>query len=155
MDWTDILFTESMNTNVPVRVTTDDYTVFETLFTVAGHQYMFSAVRGRKDSEISFHRKVKNPDMLGGTDSEWDVTNDLSLKDTLKVFAGVKSSLDKWVKREREARRDLIFYFTSKADEASRMKLYDKFAKLLSKKMGLHLQKGSWYNEIRYDFQDA
>lgn len=72
-------------------------------------------------------------------EGEWqfDVLGDMSAKDTLAVFSGVKKGLEMWVRSMKKNDLPLNFFFTSKSVEASRSKLYDKFAKIIARKLKL------------------
>jgi hypothetical protein len=80
--------------------------------------------------EVSFSRWFKN---------EWqfDTLSNMSTREALTVFSGVKKCMDLWVKSMRRQDEPLDFFFTAKSAEASRSKLYDKFAKNIAKTLKL------------------
>lgn len=120
--------------------------------------------------EISFARIEIGGD--GGTDMSaalkslnfkviHDLQGDMDMKSSLKVFSGVRKSLEMWLKHAdmenekklgKEGRHLLTFYFTGKIEEFSRNKLYDKFAKVIAKKLNFKMKKGQAFGENRWDF---
>jgi hypothetical protein len=83
---------------------------------------------------------------VDGTSYDMNLLGDLNAKQTLTVFSGVKSAVMKWI-GERDP---VAFYFSAKEDEGSRVKLYDKFAKIMGKKLGYSLKKSSGSDGIKY-----
>jgi hypothetical protein len=156
--WTELL--ELMTSNIPVHVTTQNSHVrgmetFGTEFIVKtpneNFLYSFDAFNSSYGWEISFARVIKGGGMELATH---DVTNDMDMKASLKVFSGVKGSMELWLKWEEKniADDDLRFYFTGKEDELSRGKLYDKFAKLIAKKLNFKVKKGIKGGEFIWNF---
>ena len=128
----DILLTEIMNTKVNVKVTDDSVEdgEYTTRFAVGEKIFFFNAAISDFDLwEVSFTRMIDNSKLV------FSVLNDLDLKETLAVFSGVKKSMEMWIKAMDKAGEPLEFVFTSKQEESSRAKLYDKFAKTISKKL--------------------
>jgi hypothetical protein len=155
--WIELL--ELMNTKVPVSVIVDDVygDGFETEFKAGGDNYHFAAFLAFENAgdgdefEITFSRLNLGS---GPTKALFDVLGDKNLADTLAVFSGVKTSLLKWLKRvEQEERANFTFYFSAKTKEASRAKLYDKFAKLIAKKAKAKLTRKTAGKAIYYNFQ--
>jgi hypothetical protein len=146
--WTELL--ELMTSNIPVRVTTQNSHVrgmetFGTEFIVKtpaeNFLYSFDAFNGTNNGwEISFARIIKG----GGMElASHDVTSDMDMKASLKVFSGVKKSMEMWLKWEKEniSDDDLRFHFTGKVGEEKRAKIYDKFAKSIAKRLKLKFKK--------------
>ena len=156
--WTEIV--EIMDTDVPVKVTWSDQEGFETDFKVAGKEYHFSAMADDSEEveyEIGFSRIGKNK--TGKLEANFDVIGDMGMKETLAVFSAVKTSLMKWLKLYT-SHKDYgkpgfslpIFYFSAKVSEASRMKLYDKFAKMIAKKLKISWDKDTRGKNTYYTF---
>jgi hypothetical protein len=120
--------TELFNTNVPVKVdgTWPTRSSYLTSFYVNDMKFVWSAKPSEGVIEISFVR------IPGG----YYALNDLDLKDTLAVFSGVKKSFELWHKwYEKEIGPIDIFKFAANENESSRVKIYQKFAKQVAKKM--------------------
>jgi hypothetical protein len=125
---------------------------FETDFAAAGDKYHFAAFLDDTEAnefEITFSRLN-----VGSKKALFDVLGDRSLADSLAVFSGVKKSLEKWLKRmSDEEHLGFKFYFSAKTTDASRIKLYDKFAKIIAKKAKAKLTRRSAGKSIYYNFQ--
>jgi hypothetical protein len=86
----------------------------------------------RTGYEVSFSR-------FSGGEWHFDTMSDLSTKDTLTAFSGIKKSMDMFIAALKTKGIPLDFYFSSKKKEASKKKLYDKFAKIIASKLKLKL----------------
>jgi hypothetical protein len=157
--WIELL--ELMNTKVPVSVIVDDLygDGFETEFKAGGDNYHFAVFLAFENDgdgdefEVTFSRLNLGS---GPKRALFDVLGDKNLADTLAVFSGVKTSLIKWLKRmeqEGESEDGFRFYFSAKTKDASRAKLYDKFAKIIAKKAKAKLTRSSAGKAIYYNFQ--
>ena len=149
-----------MTSNVPIRIIGKNLNrgQFATEFSVNDYKYEFNAFNTATPLtpdiggwEISFAR------MQGNDILSHKLSGDLDLKATLKVFSGVKKSIEawvKWLKTESDFQDDdLHFYFTGKAEEASRVKIYNKFAKQIAKSLKLKVTKSMWFGEFKWEFK--
>lgn len=157
INWTELI--ELMSSNVSVKVTDDDVLSgqFRTAFTVNDEKFEFIADTSYSEWEIAFVR------LEGGKSGQHQINalGDFDLKSTLAVFSAVKKSMDLWLKAI-QAEDDyfidaygedyLEFFFTSKSEEQSRSKLYDKFAGKIAKTMKMKLKKTASGKETVYYF---
>ncbi|RKX20221.1 MAG: hypothetical protein DRP51_06075 [Candidatus Zixiibacteriota bacterium] len=162
--WPEILLVELMNSNIPVKVTSKNPNEFVTEFIVEtpdeNFLYSFVGVKTRgvmPEWELSFAR-IRSAS--GIELAVHALLSDMDMKASLKVFSGVKKSMEMWLKHadetnplgKKEGWGFLKFYFTGKKEEDSRSKLYDKFAKVISKKLKFKFRKGTAFGEFRWDF---
>ena len=149
-NWTEII--ESLDSKVKVKAHNDIDLMgeFETEFFVGPMEFRFTAEHGQGGDVrwlIVFSRRG-----FGLIGSSFDVLNDLNLKQTLKVFSGIKKSMELFVKAVNKSDTDLAFWFSAKAVEKSRVKLYDKFAKQLAKKYKMTVGISNVDGEKVYNF---
>jgi hypothetical protein len=156
--WTELI--ELMDAPVSIRIIVDDLfgDGFETTFEAAGDTYHFAAFlesdpeTRNYEFEITFSRfDLKQK---GRGKAKFDVLGDRDLAATLAVFSGVKKSLEKWLARmEEEWVTNFKFYFSARIREKSRIKLYDKLAKLIARKAKAKLTRKGSAQSIYYSFQ--
>lgn len=112
--------------------------LFQTEFYVDGKEFEFTAKE--KSPPIipaEYETKAWEIVFVRWTDGRpsMDMLGDLDNKQVFEAFSGIKKSLQMWVKDMEKHDEPLNFYFSSKIKEASRAKLYDRFAKQISKKL--------------------
>ena len=146
--------TELFDTKIKLNVTTNDSSRFAAFFSVP-------AEAEAEDFEFFFSATKVGEDHLG---DEWDIIflranapegsdsigtfNDMTAKETLVTFSGVRAALMKWYNSQKPD----TFAFTAKSSEGSRVKLYNKFAKLIAKKLNLKMISGPKGRTIKYLF---
>ncbi len=146
-----ILMTELFDSKIPVKLVLDKDEDFEAKFEIPATdptKYPFKFgfyAHVVKDNmwEVSFSR-------LGGIrGSSIDLLGDMDTKETLATFSAVKKSTFFWLKSNKPSK----FMFSAKTSEKSRVKLYDKFAKIIAKKAGYKIEKShSAFGEDVYTF---
>jgi hypothetical protein len=136
---------ELFNTNIPVKTTWQSPEDWASEFEVAGNTYEFNAQydQGFKFWDINFQNMTSI-----GTGYEIEGGGN-----ALAVFSGVKKSMEKFLKKYEPEK----FSFTSKFSERSRVKLYDKFTKMIAKRFKYKTKKtleaGSGADiEVTYQF---
>jgi hypothetical protein len=133
-------------------VTTDSGEVFSAFFYVPAEksdnvfEFQFVATLVGEDNpwELLFLRVQSKP----GGGSAIAVFNDLTAKETLAVFSGVKAALMKWYNSQKPDH----FAFSAKSNEKTRIKLYDKFAKIIAAKLKFKMISGTLKSNKRYVF---
>ena len=146
----DIILQELFDTKIKVSVSTNNSSSFTAFFYVPAEngnlfEFFFSATKVGEEFpwEIVFVRA----NAPAGTDSI-GVFNDMTAKETLATFSGVKTALMLWYKSQKPD----AFAFTAKSTEGSRVKLYKKFAKLIAKKLKLNMISGAAGSNERFVF---
>jgi hypothetical protein len=162
--WTEIV--ELMDTDIAVKQSRIRKKIpgikpFETKFKVNGMKFVFvaSPVGGGRGNNLSDQIQMEivfyrvSPDNSRGTlvADQYDVLNDLNMKQTLAVFSGVKKSLNLYIKNNP----GIDFFFTSKSIDATRTKLYDRFAKNIASGYKLNLDRQISGGVIIYSFQHS
>ena len=152
-----IILNELFDSKIKLNVTEDNAHKFSAFFKVPMEnkedffEFQFTADKGvwngpNQDEdmwEILFLRSYHAPgaDAIG-------LFGDMTSKETLATFSGVKAALLKWYNSQKPD----YFSFTAKSDEKSRVKLYNKFAKIIAKKLNLKLVTGKVRSNDKYVF---
>jgi hypothetical protein len=144
-----------MDTPVSIKITQNDpYGYgFETEFEAGGEKYLFAAFLDdseEQEFEVAFSRYITKAN--GRRSSKFDVMADMDIKSALAVFSGVKKSLEAWLHTNEMQVKPPIFYFSAKELDASRVKLYDKFAKMIARKTKFKLERKSHGKQVFYSF---
>jgi hypothetical protein len=145
-----------MDTPVSIKITQNDpYGYgFETEFEAGGEKYLFAAFLDdseEQEFEVVFSRVYRLP-TSGRLSTKFDVMADMDIKSALAVFSGVKKSLEAWLHTNEMQVKPPIFYFSAKELDASRVKLYDKFAKMIARKTKFKLERKSHGKQVFYSF---
>jgi hypothetical protein len=158
--WSDIILNEIFNTKIPIRVSQDSNKQFVAWFEIPAEDQ----VRGSGDFSFQFYASRATEEdpwevlflrVQGGEFAvakpgfgSIDVLGDMTTKETLATFSGVKTAMMKWVK----SRKPDVFAFTAKSAETSRVKLYKKMAKLITKKINYKMISGTTKGAERFLF---
>lgn len=144
--------TEKINLNKPVNVTQNDNTNWESKFTVGKEKYEFSAFSFEWfDSKLPEHQDIRKWEIqfeTSGDSADIHQTGRQGPK-ALEVFSYVASSFAKFIKDKHPK----YFEFGADKDEPSRIKLYDRLAKMVAKKFKYKLAMGSSYGDKEYYFE--
>jgi hypothetical protein len=153
------ILTELFDTKVRLNVTADTSYAFSAFFYVPAEKsdniFEFQFIANKASNTLSFGDDVDEPWELlflriggPGGGSGIGLFNDLTAKETLSVFSGVKSAMMKWYKSQKPT----YFAFVAKSTETTRVKLYDKFAKIIAAKLKLTMNSGFLKSNKRYIF---
>jgi hypothetical protein len=144
---------ELFDTKIKLNVTTSNASSFSAFFYVPAEdgnlfEFQFSATKVGEEFpwEIIFLRIISQS--KPGDKQALDVFNDMTAKETLATFSGVKKALLLWYNSQKPD----AFAFTAKSTEGSRVKLYKKFAKLIAKKLKLNMISGAAGSNERFVF---
>jgi hypothetical protein len=134
--------TELLDTKVKLKIENTDRD-FNTFFNAGGYNYGFYSHLFKTANiwGIVFSR-------FSGAGEVTDMLNDLDSKAVLKVFSAVKQSMKNFVKEKNPEQ----FFFSAKTEESSRVKLYDRFAKIMSKELKMKFIKRDTAGEFKYTF---
>jgi hypothetical protein len=132
---------ELFDTKVPIKIISSDKWMHKYGFEINELEYIFMAVK------LSMSDKWTISFLLGGEDSLGSV----EIEDTghaPQVFAAVSQCLKMFIKKAKPPR----FMFTAK--ERSRIKLYDKFAKMIPRFIPYKFTgKSDFHGEQKYEFE--
>jgi len=142
--------TEKLNLNVPVKVTANNAYTWQATFEVDGVLYRFAADFDDEplpdEDEVSWgvvFFNMSEPTRFGIGSSK--VTGKMGAK-ALSVFSGVASAFKKFI----SDRKPDEFFFT--AEEPSRIKLYNRMAKMISQKFNYKLKNYRQEGDSIYEF---
>jgi hypothetical protein len=128
------LITEKFNYNYPLKVVANNKYTWQAHFTVDDTLYKFAADMEEEPSAMEFGTasqewsvvffNMSKPGRFGIGNSE--ITGDKGTS-ALRVFSGVATALSRFIKD----RKPPVFFFS--AEERSRVRLYDRLAKMIVK----------------------
>jgi len=152
--WEEYYLIESLNLNTPIKVTANNRMTWQAMFKVGDIDYRFAADLSSYDEDwediaehpaewgITFWNMTKHTVLTAG---HTDITGDAGTS-SLKVFSGVASAFKQFIK----AKKPDSFFFT--ADEPSRVRLYNRLAKIISQKLNYKLDSQKGFDDTVYQF---
>jgi hypothetical protein len=148
--------TEIFDTKVDIKVITSSKITFSATFTVDDIKYQFDAENLKSTgADIKQYWDVTFRRFGAVFQSPFDAVGNLETKEVLSVFSAVKTAMLIFLKKYKPE----TWLFSAKEKESSRVKLYDKFAKIIVAKTKYKLEKSSqahWLDnavDIRYVFR--
>ena len=146
--WEEYYLIESLNLNTPIKVTANNKWTWQATFKVGEVEYRFAAdLDDDLDDDpaewgVTFwNMSVPSHFSSGST----DLTGDAGTS-SLKVFSGVASAFKHFIK----AKKPDSFFF--EADEPSRVRLYNRLAKIISQKLNYKLDSQKGFDDTVYQF---
>lgn len=146
--WEEYYLIESLNLNTPIKVTANNKWTWQATFKVGEVEYRFAAdLDDDLDDDpaewgVTFwNMSVPSHFSSGST----DLTGDAGTS-SLKVFSGVASAFKQFIK----AKKPDSFFF--EADEPSRVRLYNRLAKIISQKLNYKLDSQKGFDDTVYQF---
>jgi len=146
--WEEYYLIESLNLNTPIKVTANNKWTWQATFKVGEVEYRFAA---DYDDDLDddpaewgvtfWNMSVPSHFSSGST----DLTGDAGTS-SLKVFSGVASAFKQFIK----AKKPDSFFF--EADEPSRVRLYNRLAKIISQKLNYKLDSQKGFDDTVYQF---
>lgn len=135
--------------NVPIKVVGNDRYTWQAQFKIDQTLFQFVADMEEdldfdepEDWGVTFWNKSKtNRFGLGST----EITGDFGTS-SLKVFSGVASAFKKFI----QAKKPDMFFFS--AEEKSRVRLYNRFAKMIAKETRYNMEKSLEDGDYLYQF---
>jgi len=144
------LITEKLSLNVPVKVIANNAYTWQATFEVDGVLYRFAAdfddepLPGEEELTLGIvFFNMSEPTRFGIGSSK--MTGKMGAK-ALSVFSGVASAFKKFI----SDRKPYEFFFT--AEEPSRIKLYNRLAKMISQKFNYKLKNYRQEGDSIYEF---
>ena len=147
--WEEYYLIESLNLNTPIKVTANNKWTWQATFKVGEVEYRFAA---DYDDDLDddpaewgvtfWNMSVPSHFSSGST----DLTGDAGTS-SLKVFSGVASAFVKFIKQ----RKPDEFFFN--AEEPSRVRLYNRLAKIVAQKSGYKMTKSLEDGDVFYEFE--
>lgn len=136
--WEEYYLIEKLDLNVPVKVTVNNKILWQATWEINGVKFRFVA-----DSEDEFGDDVfpewsitfwnmSTPSIFSSGSA--DLTGDMGAS-SLKVFSGVASAFKKFIR----AKKPQHFFFT--AEEPSRVRLYNRLAKMIASEFHYKMEK--------------
>ena len=142
----DYYITEKLDLNVPIKIAANNAFTWQATFEVDGEKYQFVADLDDTDDEGSWGVTFWDMSISGTfTRGSTRITGKMGTK-ALPVFSGVASAFKKFIKQ----RKPDNFFFS--AEEPSRVKLYNRLAKMLAQKFNYKLDSEKQDGDSFYDF---
>ena len=146
--WEEYYLIEKLDLNVPVKVTANNKWTWQATFVVGEIVYRFAAdvdddaMSSDPGWGVTFWNMTKPTAFASG---HTDITGDAG-SSSLKVFSGVASAFKQFIK----AKKPGSFFFS--AEERSRVRLYNRFAKMIAKDFGYKMTKSLADGDYMYEF---
>lgn len=145
----EFLLLEKLNMNKPIKVVANNKYTWQAQFNVADAPFRFVAdfeenlaLDDPAEWGITFWN-MKHPGSF--TIGSTDITGDVGTS-SLQVFSGVASALKKFI----QAKNPDVFFFS--AEEKSRVRLYNRFARMIAQKLNYKMDKTMEDGEYMYQF---
>lgn len=139
--------TEKLKLNIPVKVTANNAYTWQATWEVDGKKYQFVADWDEIDADVSSWGITFWDMSISGTFTRGStrITGEMGAK-AFPVFSGVASAFKKFIEQKKPDN----FFFS--AEEKSRVKLYNRLAKMIAQKFKYKLDAGLQDGDSFYDF---
>ena len=147
--WDEYYLIEKLDLNVPIKVVANNKWTWQAQWKVGDSKFQFVAdlddtmSSDPNDWGITFWNMSHPGDFTPGST---EITGDVGTS-SLKVFSGVASAFKKFVKTKKP---DLFFF---SAEEKSRVRLYNRLAKMISKEFRYNMTKSLEDGDYIYEFR--
>ena len=145
--WDEYYLIEKLDLNVPIKVVANNKFTWQAQWEVGESKFQFAADAEEFDNAVEWgitFWNMSHPGVI--TRGSTEITGDVGTS-SLKVFSGVASAFKKFIK----AKKPNLFYFS--AEEKSRIRLYNRLAKMLAKEFKYNMTKTLEDGDYIYEFE--